>query len=62
MINIYLKDHFWLFLDRIHIMMTVPVASADKVLHTRVGIPIQDEYILTCIQVDVVQSRQYVVC
>lgn len=44
MINIYLKDHFWSFLDRIHIMITVPVASADSVLHTRVGNPIHASY------------------
>lgn len=40
-------------------MMTVPVASADRVLHTSVGIPIQTEYMLIGIypKVDVLRGR-----
>lgn len=41
MINIYLKDHFSLCLEVIHIIITVPVARADSVLHATVGKLIQ---------------------
>lgn len=45
-ISIYRKDHFSALLDLIHIIITVPVASADSPLHMSVGMLIQSEYIL----------------
>lgn len=49
MISIYRKDHFSSFLERIHIMITVPVASAESVLHANVGVTTQSWNIVTII-------------